>query len=259
MRSSILLPFAALVLGACSSASRPPPGAHPPTAGREPVAMLELPDRSRWTPESGEGADTLGRLPDGTWQMVLQRLRLEQSPTGGLRRARDLLPASRASTTSLALPDRLGGGHLFVSSGNGATLWRARTFLGRLEALVRLPGGPVQVSAGVDRLLVRSTSSDRVWGVDPDSGALQAALPLPPSPRFGPVTFLDGWRGAAFSDLQGLMVTRDAGATWRPVPLTEAPRQLTIEGDLLAAQTSAGRLRIDPDTATVLDGGPLPA
>ena len=258
MRSTIfLLPLAALVLEGCGPSNRPHPSAVR-AAGREPVAMLELPDRSRWTPESGEGAETLGKLPDGTSQMVLQRLRIELTPTGGLRRAHDLLPTNRGGTSAMALPDRLGGGHLFVSTSSGSTLWRARTFLGRLEALVKLPSGAVQVAAGVDRLLVRSPTSDRTWGVDPDTGAIEAPLPLPPAPRFGPITFVDGWRGAVFADLQGLLVTHDAGATWRPVAVTEAPRQLTAEGGLVAAQLTSGRVRIDPDTGAVIDGAGVP-
>jgi hypothetical protein len=223
--------------------------------------MLAVPDRSRWVPEGVEGASLLRQLPDGTRQYLLQRLRLEQSPSGALRRASDLLPSSRQPITAQALPERLGGGHLFVSTGTGTTLWKSGNFLGKLSSLTRLASSGVQVIPGADRLLVRMLSGDRVWGLDPETGALGPALPLPLAPRYGAMAFADAWRGAVYSDLQGLLVTRDAGVTWRPVPLDEAPRQLTIEEGtgVAISQFTGRRLRIDLETGQLAEEAPSPA
>ncbi len=216
--------------------------------------MLDLPDRSWWAPDSTDGAELVGKQPDGSQQFILQRLRLEQAPSGALRRARDLLPASRPGAAAQPLPERLGGGYLFVTSGSGSSLWRARSFLSRLTPLARLSTSPVQAVAGTDRILVRVLSTDRVWGVDPDTGTLGPPLPLPAAPRYGAMAFVDGWRGVVHADLRGLLATRDAGATWKPVPVAEVPRSLAVEGDLIAMTMGSGRLRFDPATGALLDG-----
>ncbi|MDW8250193.1 MAG: hypothetical protein RMJ98_12940 [Myxococcales bacterium] len=225
---------------------------------RDPVAMLVLPDRARWTPESAEGAVLLRQLPDGTHQYLMQRLRIEVRPDGSLRRAPDLLPASRTPVSSLPLPDRLGGGFLFVTSGSSSSLWRSTTFLGRLASLVRLPVSGVQVVAGTDRLLVRMLSGDRVWGVDPETGAVGAALPLPVAPRYGGIAFVDARQGAVYADLLGLMVTRDAGVSWRSVPLHEPPKALVAEelSEGVVVQVGSRKLRVDPATGTLSEDGP---
>jgi hypothetical protein len=220
--------------------------------------MLVLPDRARWTPESAEGAALLRQLPDGTRQYLLQRLRVEVRPDGSLRRAPDLLPVSRLPVSSQPLPERLGGGHLFVTSGSSASLWRSSTFLGRLTSLVRLPVSGVQAVPGTDRLLVRMLSGDRVWGVDPETGAVGAALPLPVAPRYGGMAFVDAWRGVVHADLLGVMVTRDAGVSWQSIPLDEPPKALAVDesGEGVVAQVGSRRLRVDLVTGALAEEAP---
>lgn len=191
--------------------------------------MLATMDRSRWVPENAEGATLLWQLPDGTKQYLLQRLRMELSPDGSLRRASDLLPNSRLPISAEQLPERLGGGHLFVVSGVGTSLWRSSQFLGKLSTLAKFPVSAVQVASGTDRILVRSVTGDRIWGIDPSTGLIGTPLPLPVAPRYGAMAFADAWRGAVYADLLGLMVTRDAGATWQKIQLESPPQRLTAE------------------------------
>jgi hypothetical protein len=247
-----LLSLLGPVAAGCSSS--PQPQAARPAAAREPVGVLASLDRSRWMPASVEGGELMETMPDGTQRVVLQRLRVELNPQGALRRARDLLPTSRPAASAQLLPERLGGGHLFVTFGSGSSLWRARNFLGKLEPLVRLSVAPIQVTPGPDRLLIRSIQGDRLLGVDAESGAIESPLPLPAAPRYGPFAFSDARHGLVVADLQGLLFTSDAGASWRRVPTAELPRAIGVEGDLLALQTSSGRQRFDPISGNLLEG-----
>jgi hypothetical protein len=216
--------------------------------------MLTPVDHARWVPESVEGGELMAELPDGTRRLLVSRLRVEASPDGAVRRAVDLLPQSRPAAASLALPERLGGGHVFATSSGGTNLWRAREFLGTLEPLSRVSTSPVQVTAGPDRLILRALTSDRVVGVDPDTGNVGAALPLPIAPRFGPMAFIDGFRGMVWADLQGLMVTSDAGSSWRRVAMPDAPRVIRVEGDAFVALVQGGaRYRYDGGGNAVLE------
>lgn len=216
--------------------------------------MLTPLDHASWALESIEGAALLEQLPDGTQRALLARLRVERSPDGAVRRARDLLPSSRLSPTMLALPERLGGGQLFVTTSIGTSLWRARDFLGPLQPLARVTMAPLQVTTGPDRLLLRALTSERLIGIDPETGALGPALPLPTAPRFGPMAFADAYRGMVWADLAGLLVTHDAGASWQKVPINDFVQYIEAEGDsfLVLAQSGA-RYRFDALGTKILE------
>ncbi|HEU4538730.1 MAG TPA: hypothetical protein VFS00_31630, partial [Polyangiaceae bacterium] len=207
------LSFAFVALAGCGGgrASRAP---GPPARAAELTPLAGPLGPSRWVPEGVEGGVVVEALADGTQRALLHRLRVEASPEGTLRRANELLPAN---ATALELPERLGGGFVFVASSSGTQLWKSRDFLGKLEPLARLSRAPLQALAGPDRLLLRAPSGDRLLGLDLRSGALVAPSPLPAAPRLGFLTFADAWRGVAFADLLGLVGTSDAGATWRPL------------------------------------------
>jgi hypothetical protein len=215
-------------------------------AARDPVALLAPLDRSRWTSEAAPSAELVERLPDGTERAVLGRLRVETTPEGALRRARDLLPAGRPS--ALALPDRLGNGWAFSSTQGASLLWRTTSFLGRLEPLARVSLGPnVAVIAGPDRLLVRGLSTDRVEGIDAETGAVIGPGALPTAPRFSALAFADARHGVAFADLRGPLFTSDGGASWRALAVPDAQRGVTLEHERLVVQSSTGRMLVGPD------------
>jgi hypothetical protein len=250
----------ALLVAASSSCSSARVEAPRAVSRRAPAALLAPLARSTWLPEGTDGLDVVERLPDGTVRGLAGKLRIEASPGGAVRRARDLLPRGDF-TGAQALPARMDGGYLFVAAGGGtgAQLFRSKDFLSPLSPLARvaLDGGRGATSApivvvGPDRLLVRSIASDRVYGVDPSSGAVSAPVPLPPRPRFGAITFADAWRGAAISDLEGLLVTSDAGTTFRRVPLPDAPRSVSIEEGRIVALTASGRWGVDPTSGVAI-------
>ncbi len=191
---------------------------------------------------------------EGHKKMLVDRMRLIVHEDGSIERATELLPNTYASAT--ALPSRLGGGFLFHSSGGGSTqLWRASSWLGKLEPLTQVSPVAEEIVAGFDRLYVRHQSSNRLTAVDPQSGAPLPLGPLPPSVSYGALAFADGWRAVVDTDLRGPLVTFDAGTTWRPLKLAERPGTITaITGDptLFVAGgkyviDAAGAIRFHPD------------
>ncbi len=197
---------------------------------------------SRWVPEGVEGGTVVEALADGTQRVLLHRLRVEASPEGTVRRAAELLPAN---SSALELPERLGGGYVFVAPSPGTQLWRSHDFLGRLEPLARLARSPLQALAGPDRLLLRAPAGDRVLGLDVRGGALVAPSPLPAAPRLGWLTFADAWRGVAFADLLGLVGTSDAGATWRALGVSAVPKGVQVVGDHFVIEAANERYVVD--------------
>ena len=191
---------------------------------------------------------------EGHKKVLVDRMRLVVHDTGAEERATELLPSSYAS--AIALPSRLGGGFLFQSSGGGSThLWRAGTWLGRLEPLAAISPPVDEIVAGFDRLYVRHTSSNRLTALDPQTGQIVGVGPLPPSVTYGALAFADGWRAVVDTDLRGPLVTFDAGTTWRPLGLRERPGTITaITGDPTLFVSggryvidAAGAMRFHPD------------
>lgn len=236
-----LPPFVFALSAACGGgpASRAP-GA--PSRGAELAPLAGPLGPSRWVPEGAEGGAVIEALADGTQRVLLHRLRVEASPDGTVRRATELLPAN---ASALELPERLGGGYVFVASSGSTQLWKSHDFLGRLEPLARLGRSPLQALAGPDRLLLRAPSGDRIFGLDLRSGALVAPSPLPAAPRLGWLTFADAWRGVAFADLLGLVGTSDAGANWRPLGVSALPKSVTAAGDHFVIDATNERYVVD--------------
>ena len=181
---------------------------------------------------------------EGHKKVLVDRMRLIVHEDGSIERATELLPNTYASAT--ALPSRLGGGFLFHSSGGGSTqMWRAASWLGKLEPLTQVSPVAEEIVAGFDRLYVRLQSGTRIVAVDPSSGAQVPLGPLPPSVSYGALAFADGWRAVVDTDLRGPLVTFDAGTTWRSLKLLERPGTITaITGDPTLF-VSGGRYVID--------------
>lgn len=194
------------------------------------------------------------RREEGHKKMLVDRMRLVVHEDGSIERAAELLPSSYASAT--VLPSRLGGGFLFHSTSGGSTqLWRASSWLGKLEPLTQITPAAEEIVAGFDRLYARLQSSNRLTAVDPQSGAPVPLGPLPPSVSYGQLAFADGWRAVVDTDLRGPLVTFDAGTTWRPLGLPERPGTITaVTGDPTVFVTggkyvieASGAMRFHPD------------
>ncbi|MDB4997236.1 MAG: hypothetical protein JWM74_4668, partial [Myxococcaceae bacterium] len=147
---------------------------------------------------------------------------------GAVLAAEDRLP--QAPSMTVELPDRLGGGFLFVI---GTTVWRADRWLGRPRALFASSAGIARVVVGLDRVYLRAPTGAH-QAIDPRSGAPLDAGAWPGSSYVGSYTAMDGWRAVAITDLRGAVATFDAGATWKPLGLPIEPRDIITVGDTVA-------------------------
>ena len=167
--------------------------------------------------------DLSAATPDATGALrgVVMGVRFLAGPGEGVRTSPERLDDTSAT---LPLPPRLGGGFLFVV---GDTVLRADSWLGHLRPLYRARVKPM-LFVGLDRVYVR-------WGngshsaFDPLSGLPLDLGPWPADPFVGAYAALDGWCAFALTDLQGVVVTRDAGRNWTHVDLPiEAERFVAV-------------------------------
>ncbi len=180
----------------------------------------------------------------GAKRVLIDRMRVIAHDDGSIERAADLLPSGQV--TALKLPTRLGGGYLFYASNRGsAQLWRAQAWLAPLEPLVQLPSEANEIIAGFDRLYARLSHSHRLFAIDAQTGAAMPLGPLPPASAYGQLAFADGWRAVVEADLRGLLVTFDAGATWREVEIDARPTAVSIIGGDPAVMTANGFYAVD--------------
>jgi hypothetical protein len=183
-------------------------------------------------------------LEDGHKRVLIDRMRAIAYEDGSIERAADLLPPGQV--TAVKLPSRLGGGYVFyAASRGGAQLWRAPGWLSKLDPLVQLSSEANEVIAGFDRLYVRLSQNNRMIAIDAQTGAAMPLGPLPPASAYGQMAFADGWRAVIEADLRGLLVTFDAGTTWRPVAIDGRPSALGVIGGDPAVITGNGFYTID--------------
>lgn len=268
LRSVAPLAFAA-ALGGCGAR----PGGDQPFGGASlrlspapSPASLTTPLRgARLVPDAIELERTFGVEPGGGLRGIAAGVRVVRYPSGAIAASPDRLTQTPSSTA--VLPDRLGGGVLFAL---GDTLWRADKWLAPAVAVFRAPGAIRSLWIGLDRVVLRVTqgSSLMLVAVDPRSGTPLDLGALPTSPWITGYAALDGFRAVALADLRGVVVTTDAGATWRPLPVPIEPRELTVtdgtitvngtsaretqsfevrpEGDVTRVKTSSARNKSDP-------------
>jgi hypothetical protein len=155
--------------------------------------------------------------PDGSRRYVAQGLRIVERPDGALEAAETWLPVARNLRT-VSLPQRLGGGFLFVVATGGSTLlYTAPTWTGSLKPLVRLEGDVEQVVPGFDRLYVLLGRGSQWIALDPANGQGLDLGSLPRSAGYGPMAFADEWFGVVVAAFRGALASFDAGATWHPL------------------------------------------
>lgn len=179
---------------------------------------------ARLVPEVVDETTTYGLEAGGGVRAMVAGLRVVTSQKGAIVVAEDRLP--QAPRSSIALPERLGGGFLFVI---GATLWRADRWLGQAKPIFTAPQQVQSVMPGLDRVYVRAENI--VLAIDGRTGQALDLGPWPASPYVASYAAADGWRAAAVTDMRGVIATFDAGATWRALDLPLEPKQVVASGD----------------------------
>ncbi|HEY2364907.1 MAG TPA: hypothetical protein VGH87_00930, partial [Polyangiaceae bacterium] len=209
--------------------SRPPEDASR-AALRVPVAPLADPTLrpARLVPvRSGDDDRTYGTEPGGGKRMLVGGVRVVRLAGGGVLSAQDPLPSPPSVTVEV--PERLGGGFLFVI---GAAVWRADKWLSPLKALYEPRMQPTSLFVGLDRAYVR-LSNGAYAGFDVKTGVSMDLGPWPPSPEVKAYVAADGWRAVAIADLRGAVATFDAGSKWQPLALPIQPRELHLNGEAI--------------------------
>lgn len=203
--------------------------------------------KARWFPMSASGEPRYSAFdPDGRVRVVERGLRFVEFPDGRIERAGDLLPESGALSL-LSLPARLGGGYLFQATFDGATrLYTSKTFTGPLTPVVRLPFEAAQLAAGFDRLYAVSGRNRALVGVDVRTGAVSRVDALPRASAYGAMAFADGWVGAVETDVRGVLVTFDAGASWHSVPVPMTSPAVLEQGGRIVLGTTRGLFALEP-------------
>jgi hypothetical protein len=219
-------------------------GAAPAKAAEGAPAQVEAVKPSRLFPEL-VGPRGVVASEDGETRVLVDRMRLVVHADGAADRAPEMLPGGNVA--SIALPSRLGGGYLFhVNAGGGTEIWRAATWLGKLEPLARRGEVVLDIVPGFDRLYLRLSTGNRVIALDARTGAQMPLGPLPVSSSFGMLAFADGWRAVVDTDLRGPLATFDAGSTWRAVGVAEKPLAVGVVEGSLAVFVAGGRYLVDP-------------
>jgi hypothetical protein len=201
---------------------------------------------ARLFPDVGGGASgVVATHADGSRHIIVAGIRVVDHPDGSLERAREILPSGPARVVTI--PNRLGGGLLvYVPAGGSTQLWRAKSWLDRLEPLGEIWGTVGDVVPGFDRVYARLTSGD-IKAIDPGSGRQISLGPLPRATRIGQLAFADAWRAVAVVDYRGALATFDAGMTWRAIPVGEAGvHQLSLRSGDFVLDAPRQRLVLGP-------------
>lgn len=186
---------------------------------------------ARLLPENVDDTVSFGSEAGGGTRVVTSGLRLVTFPKGGIVAAEDRLPQSSSALSTnatTALPERLGGGFLFVI---GPTIWRADRWLGAAKPIFTSGQTVQELVVGLDRVYVRAQNT--TLAIDGRSGRVLDLGPWPASPRVTGYAAVDGWRAAAITDLRGVVATFDAGATWRALDLSMEPKAVVAVNDAL--------------------------
>jgi hypothetical protein len=216
-----------LALAAC--------GGNTPSGPTEPKAIkadkvVKMVTPSRLVPEIDSNGVAAWFDERGRAKHLLAGLRMVVHDDGHVVRANERFPSG--AVTALPLPMRLGGGYAFYQSDSqGTRLWRADTWTAKLKPLSYIGPATDELVPGFDRLYLR-TKANKVMALDPETGAIMGLGQMPAAASFGPMAFADGWRAVVDTDLRGPMASFDAGATWRPLSISQRVLSAAVvEGD----------------------------
>ncbi len=169
-----------------------------------------------------------------------------RSPVGRCSRRPDRFSATVNVATSS--PSRRASEEGFLLFQSGASLWRSERWLAAVAPLVTspTPNPPASRSGSI-----ASTIKDRPTGAARGVRRARAARSSisgrcrrrRSSSRFAAI---DAWRAVAIADMRGVVVTSDAGATWRPVSLPIDAREARR-----GRRRRGRRVRREPDHAVV--------
>jgi hypothetical protein len=239
----IAAPAAWLVCGACAPATpaaAPTSGSAGGVGGPIHPAADPAAESARFVPVVTP-RETLGAEPGGGVRAIENGVRVVALPGGAILAASDRFPGP--PTQVLALPERLGGGFLFVVG--GTTIWRAERWLGPARVLYvsstrigRAVGSRIVpgLVPGLDRVYLQT--EHEIWrAIDGVRGVELPLGPWPASPSVGSFVAADGWRAVAAADLRGTVATFDAGATWRPLHQPPDERETRLLADAEEAAT----------------------
>ncbi len=232
-------------LGVALGCSRPAPQA--PASGAAPraaaLASVAKPPAPRlFPPTRGPGVVDAGSEPDGSRRLLALGLRVVQRSDGSLEVGDELLPAAR-SARYVELPERLGGGFLFwIGASSSTLLYRAQAWTAKLEPLAQLDFEVERLVPGFDRLLILPRRDSEYRALDLETGAAVPPIGLPAAPAYGALAFVDGWFGAVQVPLRGVLVSFDAGASYRP--LSPSFSSVASVGDALLLSAPDGTYRL---------------
>jgi hypothetical protein len=241
-RALPVLALGALAAVACARTSATP---GPEVAGGHKKALLaKIVSPARVVALPDAGASFIKTDPDGTTRFISRGMRVLTSPDGTILRSHQLFPSGRV-VRALDLPERLGGGYLFYAALSGSTqVWRSDTWTGDVEPFANLDFDVERIVDGFDRLYVQDQRSLDVLALDAVTGKSVDLGPLPPAPAYSGLAFADAWFGAVEVPFRGVMVSFDAGASWRPLGLS-ASYGVSVERDEIVVVTSSGRWVVD--------------
>jgi hypothetical protein len=182
---------------------------------------------ARLLPTVVDESGAFGLEAGGGLRAITSGLRVVTSPNGGIVAAEDRFPLPPQTTT--ALPERLGGGFLFVIA---SSIWRADRWLGPARPIFTSYQTIQSIIPGLDRVYVRAQNA--MLAIDGRTGEVLDLGPWPAGPQVTSYAAVDGWRAAAVTDLRGVVATFDAGATWRPLDLPLEPKLAVVSSDTIA-------------------------
>ncbi|MBK9265179.1 MAG: PQQ-binding-like beta-propeller repeat protein [Polyangiaceae bacterium] len=220
----------AIALTACSSKGTAVKVGGQTKAAPVPSAVISMISPSRLVPDIRNERGVVA-YESGARRALVNRMRIVIYDDGTVERAAELLPLGNVH--AVPLPSRLGGGFVFhASTGGGTQVWRASSWLGRLKPLVQFGSMATDLVPGFDRIYVRLSGNNKLLAIDAETGESRSVDPLPPAAAYGALAFADGFRGVVDVDMRGVLATFDAGATWRPLGLSEKPTAITVvDGD----------------------------
>ena len=217
----------------------------PPKASAISVAPAAMITPARLVPEVDGGHLDAWFSEQGRDKHLLAGLRIVVHDSGRVERADERFPSGAVSAQEL--PERLGGGYLFYQADTqGTRLWRAPDWTSKLVPLVHVGPAIADVTAGFDRLYLR-TRTNQLMAVDAGSGDILPLGQLPPSSGFVRMVFADGWRAVVDVDLRGPLATFDAGASWWPLGIEQAVVAAGLRDGDPVLYVDDGYYRLDAD------------
>ncbi len=179
-------------------------------------------------------------------EALFQGIRLRRQANGATQRSSDFISGS--ATTALRVPDAWGGGFVFHSDIEAETsLWYGQSWLGPLQPLGRFAERADRVTLGFGRIYVHLGDSGETVALNLHDGQVGSLGPLPNAPGYFDLRFWDDWFAVANTDVRGVLVTFDAGATWHPTGITDETATFSVEDEGIGIRTRGEYLVLQPD------------